>query len=130
MDLLAFLPMLLILGAFMFFASRRQRKAMHATINLHESLRVGDRIRTTSGLEGIIKGLTDDGVDLEIAPGVVTHWLKLAVRDRVDPVDDMPTSDATDSTPATEITEITESTGTFGSVGTTDEDISSNRDRR
>ena len=27
-------------------------------------------------------------IELEIAPGVVTTWMKLAVRDRIDPDDD------------------------------------------
>src|ERR1700746_1883912 len=85
MDLLVFLPLLVILGAFMYFASRRQRKAMQATIDLHNSLQVGDRVHTTSGLQATITGITDDTVDLEIAPGVVTTWMKLAIRDRVEP---------------------------------------------
>ena len=83
MDLVVFLPLLIILGAFMFFASRRQKKAMQATIDLHNSLKVGDRVHTTSGLQATITGITDDNVDLEIAPGVVTTWMKLAVRDRI-----------------------------------------------
>ena len=85
MDLLGLLPLFIIMGAFMFFASRRQRKALQATIDLHESLRVGDRVHTTSGLQATITGITDDTVDLEIAPGVVTRWMKLAIRDRVEP---------------------------------------------
>ncbi len=84
MELLSFLPLIIIMGAFMFFASRRQRKAMQATIDLHESLRVGDRVHTTSGLQASITGITDDTVDLEIAPGVVTRWMKLAIRDRIE----------------------------------------------
>jgi preprotein translocase subunit YajC len=80
-----FLPMLLVLGAFMFFASRRQKRAMQATIDLHESLRIGDRVQTTSGLHGTIERITDDIVDLEIAPGVVTTWAKLAVGSRIEP---------------------------------------------
>lgn len=84
MDLLVFLPLIIIMGAFMYFASRRQRKAMQATIDLHESLRLGDRVHTTSGLQGTITGITDDNVDLEIAPGVVTTWMKLAIRDRIE----------------------------------------------
>ena len=55
-----FLPLLIVLGAFMFFASRRQKRAMQATIDLHESLRVGDRVHTTSGLQGTITRITDD----------------------------------------------------------------------
>ena len=82
---ITFLPMLVILGVFMFFASRRQKRAMQATIDLHESLRVGDRVHTTSGLQGTIKRITDDTVDLEVAAGVVTTWAKLAIRERVEP---------------------------------------------
>jgi preprotein translocase subunit YajC len=82
-----FLPVLiiLILGVFMFFASRRQKRAIQATIDLHESLHVGDQVHTTSGLQATIAGITDDTVDLEIAPGVVTTWMKLAIRDRIEP---------------------------------------------
>src|SRR4051795_8336834 len=98
MDLVVFLPLLIILGAFMFFASRRQKKAMQATIDLHESLTVGDRIHTTSGMQATIAGIGDDSVDLEIAPGVVTTWMKLAIRDRIVPDDDVDedTDDADD----------------------------------
>ncbi|ORV50866.1 preprotein translocase subunit YajC [Mycolicibacter engbaekii] len=84
-NMVAFLPLLLVMGAFMFFASRRQKRAMQATIDLHESLRVGDRVHTTSGLQATITGITEDYVDLEIAPGVVTTWMKLAVRDKIEP---------------------------------------------
>jgi preprotein translocase subunit YajC len=111
MDLVIFLPLLIIMGLFMFFASRRQKKAMQATIDLHESLQIGDRIHTTSGLEGTITGIGDDSVDLEIAPGVVTTWMKLAVRDKIGPdidededFDDFDDFDDEEST-ATEITE-------------------------
>jgi len=96
MDLVVFLPLLIILGAFMFFASRRQKKAMQATIDLHESLTEGDRIHTTSGLQATIVGLGDDTVDLEIAPGVVTTWMKLAVRDRINADDDFDDDDDDD----------------------------------
>jgi preprotein translocase subunit YajC len=101
MDLLVFLPLLIILGAFMYFASRRQRKATQATIDLHESLRIGDLIHTTSGLEGTITGITDDTIDLEIAPGVVTTWMKLAVRDRIEPETDEDDEDSPNGADAT-----------------------------
>ena len=91
MDLVVFLPLLIIMGAFMYFASRRQKKAMQATIDLHNSLQIGDRVHTTSGLRATITGITDDYVDLEIAPGAVTTWMKLAVRDRI--VDDVEDDD-------------------------------------
>jgi preprotein translocase subunit YajC len=80
-----FVPMLAVLGAMMFFNSRRQKRALQATIDLHESLRVGGVVQTTSGLQGTITRITDDTVDLEIAPGVVTTWVKLAIGKRVEP---------------------------------------------
>jgi preprotein translocase subunit YajC len=83
-----FLPFLLIMGGFMYFASRRQKRAMQATIDLHESLQPGDRVHTTSGMQATIVAITDDTVDLEIAPGVVTTWMMLAIRDRILPDDD------------------------------------------
>lgn len=97
MEIITLLPLIIILGAFMFFASRRQRKAMQATIDLHESLRIGDRIHTTSGLQATITGISDDNVDLEISPGVVTTWMKLAIRDKIEPEVDEP-EDETEST--------------------------------
>ena len=107
MDLVALLPLIIILGAFMYFASRRQKKAMQKTIDLHNSLQVGDRVHTTSGLQGEIKAITDDNVQLEIAPGVITTWMKLAVRDRIqddDHDDDVAALGEPEST-ATEITD-------------------------
>ncbi|CQD22155.1 preprotein translocase subunit YajC [Mycobacterium europaeum] len=96
-SLILFLPFLLIMGGFMYFASRRQKRAMQATIDLHESLQPGDRVHTTSGLEATIVAITDDTVDLEIAPGVVTTWMKLAIRDRILPdEEDLPGADDSD----------------------------------
>jgi preprotein translocase subunit YajC len=100
-QLLIFVSLFVVLGAFMFFSSRRQKRAIQATIDLHESLRVGDHVHTTSGLEATIAGINDDTVDLEIAPGVVTTWMKLAIRDRIEPeIDEGP-----DETQGPELTE-------------------------
>ncbi len=93
---IGFLPFVLILGGFIYFQSRRQKRAMQATIDLHESLRPGDRVHTTSGLEATVAAIADDTVDLEIAPGVVTTWMKLAIRDRILPDDDLDEDDAED----------------------------------
>ncbi|GAB3030660.1 preprotein translocase subunit YajC [Mycobacterium bourgelatii] len=94
MDALALmLPFVIIMGVFLFIGSRRQRRAVQATIDLHESLEVGDRVHTTSGLEANIVAITDDTVDLEIAPGVVTTWMKLAIRDKILPDDDVDLDD-------------------------------------
>ncbi|KAA1246165.1 preprotein translocase subunit YajC, partial [Mycobacterium simiae] len=74
------------------------RRAMQATIDLHESLQPGERVHTTSGLEATVVSIAEDTVDLEIAPGVVTRWMKLAIRDRILPdTDEDLDEDATES---------------------------------
>jgi preprotein translocase subunit YajC len=100
-QMVMFLPLMLVLGAFMFFGSRRQKRAMQATIDLHESLQVGDRVSTTSGMYGTITRITDDDVDLEIAAGVVTTWMKLAIRERIQP--EIADTDAVDADEVDEI---------------------------
>jgi len=94
-SLVLFLPFVLIMGGFMYFASRRQRRATQATIDLHESLQPGDLVHTTSGMQATVVAIFDDTVDLEIAPGVVTTWMKLAIRDQISP-DDPEDSDEDD----------------------------------
>lgn len=111
MDMVVFLPLLIIMGLFMFFASRRQKKAMQATIDLQNSLRIGDRVHTTSGLQATIRRITDDNVELEIAPGVVTTWMKMAIRERIEPA-------ATGSVePKSSATEVIEHTNTIDPDG-------------
>ncbi len=80
----ALLPILLVafLGI-MYMASRRQKKEAKAVSDMQAALTAGDEVMTTSGLHGTIVDLDEDTVDLEIAPGVVTTWNRLAVRARV-----------------------------------------------
>ncbi|MGX7729717.1 preprotein translocase subunit YajC [Rhodococcus sp. 2H158] len=66
-----------------FLGIRRQKKEMQKTTELQDSLQVGDRVMTTAGLHATIVALTDTTVDLEIAPGVVTTWARVVVRERV-----------------------------------------------
>jgi preprotein translocase subunit YajC len=80
-----FLFPLLILALLvpMFLGIRRQKKEMAKTTALQESLSVGDRILTTAGLHGTIVAMNDDTVDLEIAPGVITTWSRLVIREQI-----------------------------------------------
>ncbi len=73
------------LGLMMFFAVRKQKKEMAAHHQLQDSLTEGDRVRTTSGLEATVVDASDDTtIQLEIADGVVTTWLRPAVREKVE----------------------------------------------
>ena len=45
---------------------------------------VGDRVLTTSGLRAVVVDTSDeDTIDLEIAPGVRTTWVRAAIRERI-----------------------------------------------
>ncbi|MGK9271329.1 preprotein translocase subunit YajC [Williamsia muralis] len=77
-------PILLVfLVGFMILSVRRQKKAMSAAQEMQESLQIGARIQTTSGVYGTVAGLADGTVDLEIADGVVSRWNRLAIREVV-----------------------------------------------
>jgi preprotein translocase subunit YajC len=108
-NLTLFVPLIIGLGVVMYMSSRRQKKAMQATVDLHESLAVGDRVHTTSGLEGTITDISQDSVDLEIAPGVITTWMKLAVRDRVPSDDEL---DDDDDEAVDDVTDVAEEPAT------------------
>jgi preprotein translocase subunit YajC len=51
--------------------------------DMQKGLSFGDRVMTTSGLYGTIVSTSDDTVDIELSPGVVTTWLRQAVRETV-----------------------------------------------
>ncbi|MBJ7290479.1 preprotein translocase subunit YajC [Williamsia sp.] len=77
-------PILLIfLVGFMFLSVRRQKKAATAAQEMQDSLQPGARVQTTSGTYATVVGLADGVVDLELAPGVVSRWNRLAVREVV-----------------------------------------------
>ena len=52
---------------------------------------------TTSGLHGTVTAVADDTIELEIAPGLRTTWVRAAVREVVVPG---PTDPSTSSSPA------------------------------
>ena len=65
----------------MFLGMRRQKRELAKTAELQDSLAVGDRVLTTSGLHGLVDGVTETTVDLEIAPGIITTWSRAVVRE-------------------------------------------------
>lgn len=78
------LPLIIVLFAVpLFLGTRKQKRAAQKQQDLQNSLTYGDRVMTTSGLFGTVVATSDDSIDLEIAPGVVTSWLRAAVREKV-----------------------------------------------
>ncbi|MDQ2882745.1 MAG: preprotein translocase subunit YajC [Actinomycetota bacterium] len=84
------LPLLLlaVLAGLLILNNRRQKRAMADAQQLQKSLVNGDRVVTTSGLHATVVGSADDTtLDLEIAPGVRTTWLRAAIREKVTTAD-------------------------------------------
>jgi preprotein translocase subunit YajC len=99
MDLSLLFPLLILLLFIpIFLSGRRQRRQVAETQALQQSLENGDVVVTTSGLRGtVIDASYEDTIDLEIADGVVTTWLRAAIREKVthhDPVDEPTVIDA------------------------------------
>jgi preprotein translocase subunit YajC len=117
MDLTSLLFPLLILLLFIpiFLSGRRQRKQMQEMQALQNALEPGDVVMTTSGLRGtVVDASYEDTIDLEISDGVVTTWVRAAVKNKVpaEPVapvvaaDDEPA--VVEPAPAAEPIELTE----------------------
>lgn len=86
-SLLLPLLLVLVLAVPLVMSTRKQKKQQAAQQELQNSLAPGDRVMTTSGLYGTVADASGDTtIDIEIAPGVVTTWLRLAVREKVEPV--------------------------------------------
>ncbi|MFD7658247.1 preprotein translocase subunit YajC [Actinosynnema sp. NPDC059797] len=104
MESLLFPLMLVLLAVPLFLSARKQKRAVAEQQALLQSLEPGDRIMTTSGLFATVADASDDTtIDLEVAPGVVTTWLRQAVREKVvaeDETTDAVVDDVEDETTA------------------------------
>jgi preprotein translocase subunit YajC len=91
------LLLMLIVAVPLIMGTRKQKRAMQQQQELQNSLVVGDRVMTTSGLYATVADAADDTtIDLEIADGVVTTWLRQAVREKVDATLDDDTTESAD----------------------------------
>jgi preprotein translocase subunit YajC len=92
-----FIPLLfLVLLIPIFLSARRQRKQVAEQQALQTALQVGDYVMTTSGLRGTVTDTSyEDTVDIEIADGVVTTWLRAAVREKITDSPETSTEDET-----------------------------------
>jgi preprotein translocase subunit YajC len=99
-QLLLPLLLVLVLAVPLVMSTRKQKKQQAAQQELMSSLSPGDRVMTTSGLYGTVADASGDTtIDIEIAPGVVTTWLRIAIREKVEPVVETD-EDATDEVDA------------------------------
>ena len=66
----AFLPLILMFAIFYFLLIRPQQKKAKQHKQLLSAIKKGDRVLTSGGLHGLVTGLTEDVVTIEIAPKV------------------------------------------------------------
>ena len=66
----AFVPLILMFAIFYFLLIRPQQKKAKQHRELLASLKKGDKVISSGGLYGLVTGLTDDVVIMEIAPKV------------------------------------------------------------
>jgi preprotein translocase subunit YajC len=66
----AFIPLILMFAIFYFLLIRPQQKKAKAHKETLTQLKKGDQIVSSGGLHGVITGLADDVVTMEIAPKV------------------------------------------------------------
>lgn len=85
----------LLIAIFYFMLIRPQKKRMADHRKLVESVGPGDEIVTMTGLYGTVRTISDDDVEVEIAPGTTVRFLKSAIGRRV-------TEDRQDSVDVTE----------------------------
>ncbi|MGH3621357.1 MAG: preprotein translocase subunit YajC [Sciscionella sp.] len=93
---------ILVLAVPMFLSVRKQKKQAQQQQAMQSSITIGDRIMTTSGLFGTVVDTSEDSIDIEIAPGVETTWLKAAVREKVNTDDSTEVSEYTGDTEDTD----------------------------
>lgn len=79
MEILILLFLLVILTIPTLLMNRRQRAKMAEIQSLQDALQPGDKVVTTAGLHATVMSVSEELVTLEIAPGLVTTWEKLAV---------------------------------------------------
>ena len=71
MDILTIAPMLVMFVAFYFLMIRPQMTKAKKEKTFQESLKVGTRVVTTSGIHGRIAAIADDGVVVETMSGKI-----------------------------------------------------------
>jgi preprotein translocase subunit YajC len=98
MDLSLIFPFLILLLFIpIFLSGRKQKRMMQEMQQLQASLEPGDVVMTTSGLRAVVVDASyEDTIDLEIGDGVVTTWVRAAVKEKIAVADEPTAADAED----------------------------------
>ena len=66
----AFIPLILMFAIFYFLLIRPQQKKAKQHKEMVNTLKKGDRVVSSGGLHGVVTGMTDTVVTMEIAPKI------------------------------------------------------------
>ncbi len=77
-----------LVAVMMVFSSRNKKKMAIKAQELQAAIVPGTRVMTTSGMHATVTAVADDTIELEIAPGIYTTWVRAAVREVVVPAAD------------------------------------------
>ncbi|MBI4801152.1 MAG: preprotein translocase subunit YajC [Elusimicrobia bacterium] len=77
--LMQFVPLIIIMGIFYFLLIRPQQKQMKERNAMLKSLKTGDKILTNGGIVGLITGIREDDMEVEIAKNVKVTVIRSAV---------------------------------------------------
>ncbi len=69
-SLVGFVPLLLMFAIFYFLLIRPQQKKAKEHKEMLGALKKGDHVVSSGGLHGVVTGMTDDIVTMEIAPKI------------------------------------------------------------
>ena len=89
---------LIVFGLMWVFLVRPQQQRVRRQRELIAALEVGDEVVTAGGMIGRIVALSDEEASIEVSPGVVMRFLRIAVNARVGDDDPVPVPDADDDT--------------------------------
>ncbi|MDI3408737.1 preprotein translocase subunit YajC [Streptomyces cavernicola] len=78
MDIVTFLPFIVLIGA-MFLMTRSAKKKQQAAATMRNEMQPGTGVRTIGGMYAVVKEVTEDTATLEVAPGVHAIYAKNAI---------------------------------------------------
>lgn len=93
-QIMAFLPLILILAVFYFLVLRPQGQRQKEHTSMMDNIRRGDRVLTTGGLHGTIHKVDEKTLELEVSEGVIVTLEKMSIVRVLIKASDMPKSKA------------------------------------
>lgn len=93
----SFLLLIPIFAVFYFLMIRPQNKRRREQLQMQSSVEPGSRVLTTNGMYATVVEVDDDGLVLEIAPGVEARFVKQAVMQVLTDDEDLESDEADDA---------------------------------